>query len=1269
MIMDNENLYEKYQHEAHDRNWGNGVPYMYGYNVHQLDIDAADFFGYRNYHATKYGYTRQPVMNRLQQWQDEHYHGKYQLHKYDKLIRPCFFYDDIHDRMVFLFDETYHRIFDMHHIPRTINQYDDNKNNKGVYISQEFYDVSSDEAFAFINKVKPSDDELASWNQEKWEQHSSEIMDKADELIHEAYYANYDNPSLLDSKYIIKFMPYGSETKLAFEKHYKPVNDFKPRSYQQEAVDKAFRIITENYMNGKPPVNVVLWAPTRSGKSFMLSMLFEKLRKWWENASIFAHMNDNHNHSQANFAMSTAIPAVFIELREAIEANRMIAYDDGMRTYRHHTDETGKMDDNCTTYKQSDDKMTCSCPCNFDCITSKGLIESLMSDSNAINNAYMRNARGVILQCSVQDYMGSADTDEIGMRLPGKKKHLQLNDNEFLLRVMDEVQLGGSEKAVRYNAAWNENITDEQYADNDVFNGIHPILGSVLVSATPYPVLHSAQIDNVVMITPSEIAADADDWIDRHVVFTDDSRTHVKPGSMKPWQSPYYGMPTRIITGMNIASIMNGISKIDDMVAVETYKFNTKNHNKGEIKLDSKTKQPMLTDNANMTLTGFIHGLFNVNGFNDDFMSHKVASLLSGYDNPSGGARTPGFTVLISVSRIASAIAVANRLRELLGAGSDYEKQYGFNYDVQCMYSIDENTCNVNSMDVETMKTIIRRNDANNQRSIILTVDKMMTGSTIPEITSLIMMRSGKSAIVREQAYGRVSSPFIRIMPADVSNYRNHDDMITDVYTEIKPVNDSGNSNENNVFVHANMKPCVLIIDLDPSEMIASLYNQQIAIRNIHGRTNADDGNIATDENPFEHVLMADGSQLTELQPDDIRNEYMKTHADITVDSAVSSVRMMNEFIEPVNDSDYDELVRLGSELKISGERIKASMLSMETCAVMGCDNKVVPGSKYCVNHADFNDDMNDVSKRVNKASNANDSESENENDDAVLNTREAAKLAIMRTLNAVIMYNILTDRHGSTVNECINDYTESLNDAHDKYHNVSMNALGTDLEMLRITDRMTGIIYDSGSLSCALDAVYARRDALMETYGSEYSYDDNLARMRTMIELIGAGNEYVSNDDVITPVNASYVITECIDTDMLTQIILSNDRIVNIASKNGSELLALIHRIHDVIYDDSNISFNADNRDSYYQNAMRNIYVIPTDSYTDTIIHAVIDDNDYMNENQIIDYHVKSGLSLNDLMILIRRNKFSDDTVRLLFNMMITHNITQDDFNNLFER
>lgn len=1268
MIMNNENLYEKYQHEASERNWGNGVPYMYGYNVHQLDIDAADFFGYRNYHATKYGYTRQPVMNRLRQWQDEHYHGEYQLHKYDKLIRPCFFYDDIHARIVFLFDETYHNIFDMHHIPRTINQYHGNKTNKGVYISQEFYDVSSDEAFAFINEMKPSDDELALWNQEQWEKHSSDIMDKADELIHEAYYANYDNPSILDSKYIIKFMPYGSETKLAFEKHYKPVNDFKPRSYQQEAVDKAFGIITENYMNDKPPVNVVLWAPTRSGKSFMLSMLFEKLRKWWEDVSIFVHMNDNHNHTQANFAMSTAIPAVFIELREAIEANRMIAYDDGMSTYRHHTDETGKMDDNCLTYKQSDDKMTCSCPCNFDCITSKGLIESLMSDSNAINNAYMRNARGVVLQCSVQDYMGSADADDTGARLPGKKKHLQLNDNEFLLRVMDEVQLGGSDKAIRYNAAWNENIADEQYADNDVFNGIHPILGSVLVSATPYPVLHSAQIDNVVMITPAEIAADADDWINKHVVFTDDTHTHVKPGSMKPWQSPYYGMPTRIITGMDVTNAIHGISKIDDMVAVETYKFNTKNHNKGEIKLDSKTKQPMLTDNANIALTGFIHCLFNVNGFNDDYMSSKVSALLSGYDNPSGGARTPGFTVLISVSRIASAIAVANKLRELLGAGSDYEKQYGFNYDVQCMYNIDDNTGNVNSIDVETMKTIIRKNDANNQRSIILTVDKMMTGSTIPEITSLIMMRSGKSAIVREQAYGRVSSPFIRIMPADVNNYENHDDMITDVYTEI--INDENdNTNTENVLIHANMKPCVLIIDLDPSEMIASLYNQQVAIRNIRGRAYNDNNVIIDSYNPFEHILMADGSQLTELQPDDIRNEYMKTHADITVNSALNSVHFMHEFIEPFNDSDYHKLIELGSKLRTNGDGIKASMLSMETCAVADCDNKVIPGSKYCLKHADITDDMNDVRKRVNQASNADDSKSENENDETVLNTREAAKLAIMRTLNAVIMYNILTDRTGSTVNECIHDYEQSLKDENDKYHNVSMNALGADLELLRITDEMTGVIYDSGSLSCALDAVYARKDALMSKYREIYSYDDNLARMRTMIELIGAGNEYVSNDDVMTPVNASCVITDSIDTDMLTQTIRNNEKIINIAGKNGSELFALIRRMHDVIYDDNNMYFNNGNRDSYYKNAMRNIYVIPTDSYTDAVIHAIIDDNDYMNDNQIIDYHVKSGLSLNDLMILIRNNKFNDDTVRLLFNMMITHGITQDDFNKLFEQ
>lgn len=1230
----NENLVEKYRNEAEEHNYGNGVPYMYAYTVNLLNRKACEALGREIYHETKYGYTRQPVDKRIKQWHDDYYHDDWALHAYRSHIRPCFDYDVKRARMVFFFDETYHKVLDDNGLVRLKNQVKP-KNVGNAYISQEMYDVSDDAAFAFIGKKRPADNVLKSWNDDEWERHSCEIMDEAERRIHEIYERNADNASILKDN-IIKFMPYGSDAALAFEKHYVPIRDFIARVYQDKAVLKAFEILTGNYLAGKPPVKVVLWAPTRSGKSFMMAMLFAMLRHWWEDKRNFSGIASRNNHNQANFAVTTAIPAVFIELREALEANKNIAYSDGMTTYRHHMDETGKMDENCHTYRNSPDKMTCMCPCTFDCITSKDLKTAVLNGGNAINDCYARNAKATVLQVSVQDYMGSTEEDEDGNRLKAKEQHVQLNDNEFLLKAMDEVQLGGSEEAVRFNAAWN-------YANNNddatVFNGIHPVLGELLVSATPYPVLHSASTENVVVIIPREIREDAEKWL----------VDNVDNGSMKPWQSPYFGIPERIITGMDVSNAINGIDSVDDMTAVQVYQRDSNRHRKGEIRLSNDRSQPMLTSTADKALTAFTGRLFGVDGIDGNFVSDNVMALLSGEDIHKVGVRRPGFTVLISVNRRSSAVAVANRMRELLGKDSIYEKQHGLHYDVRCMYSYDNNGNIVNNT-VEGMKEIIRKNDASNQPTIIVTVDMMMTGSTVPEVTTLIMMRSGKSVIVREQAYGRIGSPYTMRMPL-------HDTMpvidgkpLTDDDPMIE-VDDNGDK-----WLHANMKPSALVIDLDPSEMYASLYNQQVALKSIRERNNENNADI---DDPYQHVILCEDAKMTELKPDDIREKYMLTHRFTSISEAAAGIAF-NDFNEP-DDPVYAELVKNGKNLRATGDGIIANIASNETCSYDGCENKVVPGTSYCLGHlsklshqfhdacADDNDSANP--EPVSKANNKKKEDGEPD-DNTVLDSKQAARLFLEKALNAVIVYNVITGSDAGTIDETIRNIRTSEADRNDRFHNVRIDWLGIDADMLEKVNAFAGILFDSGALSCALDSLYARRRMLMKKHEG-----DALPNARVISELLGSDLSKLSSNEILTSIIASDKIAGMFTDEDIADIVDNGIRTFNLAAKNSAEVVAIADRMIACIEDNDGII----DKDAKKAEVLRNMYSMPTSPYTLAIMNAVYDSCDELNADNVVSL---PALSTGGLAGFIRAlNGLDAGSVETIMHLLAANALSEDDF------
>ena len=185
---------------------------------------------------------------------------------------------------------------------------------------------------------------------------------------------------------------------------------------------------------------------------------------------------------------------------------------------------------------------------------------------------------------------------------------------------------------------------------------------------------------------------------------------------------------------------------------------------------------------------------------------------------------------------------------------------------------------------VSNIKKDIENCEAEDRKTITLTVGKMLTGSTVKHWDTMIFLRGASSPQEYDQAIYRLQSQYVKTIKTNGKNVADDDKIV--VY---------------------NMKPQTLLVDFDPTRMFV-MQNRKALIGNINSYVRGNDEleRRLAQELEFSPIIWLNCNKLKQVEPIDILNavrEYSKNKSimdetfDIPVDDSIFNDDFLKEII------------------------------------------------------------------------------------------------------------------------------------------------------------------------------------------------------------------------------------------------------------------------------------------------------------------------------------------------------------------------------------
>lgn len=422
-------------------------------------------------------------------------------------------------------------------------------------------------------------------------------------------------------------------------------------------------------------------------------------------------------------------------------------------------------------------KMTVECQTKFDgysFIDSSSLLgnETLLSDKISAKEK-------VVLFLTLQDLQGGSI----------KVKHKELFENQIDLLLIDETHFGAraaeygkvlrevnfSPKEIKNELKLNDNTLDELDETTKIIKSkirIH-------LSGTPYRILMNSEFtddDIIAFYQFSNIAEDQEKW-DLQNLTRDD---------IKEWDNPYYGFPQMIRFAFNPNE--SSRRKMDEMKKNGiTYTFSELFKPKSIIlDRDNKTHQKFKYEQEILDLIKVIDG------------SKKDDNLLSFLDyNKIKEGEMCRHIVCVLPYR-----ASCDALEELI---KNHKFKNLSTHEIINISGVDDER---KYKDTQSVKTKIKNCESNNIKTITLTVNRMLTGSTVPQWDTMLYFKDTASPQEYDQAIFRLQNQYIKVF-----------------------------KEPNGDVVKYNMKPQTLLVDFNPNRMF-QMQEQKSQIYNVNTDAN-----------------------------------------------------------------------------------------------------------------------------------------------------------------------------------------------------------------------------------------------------------------------------------------------------------------------------------------------------------------------------------------------------------------------------------------------
>lgn len=443
---------------------------------------------------------------------------------------------------------------------------------------------------------------------------------------------------------------------------------------------------------------------------------------------------------------------------------------------------------------------------------------ALLTSDTIITEKQEANEK-IVLFLTLQDLQG----DEI------KSKHKEVFENQIDLLLIDETHFGArateygkvlkeenfSTKEIKSELKLNDNTLDDLEITNKVFNAkirIH-------LSGTPYRILMNSEFTNddiIAFYQFTNIAEDQEQW---------DSE-NLNKDEIKEWDNPYYGFPQMIRFAFNPNE--SSRKKMEEMKKNGvTYAFS-----------ELFRPQSITIDKENKLHKKFKYEkeildlLKVIDGSEDD---SNLLSFLD-YDKIKEGKMCRHIVCVLPYR------ASCDALEKLI---KNNKFKHLSNYEIINISGVENEK---NFKDTQAVQAKIKKCESENIKTITLTVNRMLTGSTVPEWDTMLYLKDTASPQEYDQAIFRLQNQFVKIF-----------------------------KESNGDVVKFNMKPQTLLVDFNPNRMF-QMQEHKSQIYNVNTESN---GNSKLEDRirkelEISPIVVSNNNKIVQIQPADILDAVRK---------------------------------------------------------------------------------------------------------------------------------------------------------------------------------------------------------------------------------------------------------------------------------------------------------------------------------------------------------------------------------------------------------
>ena len=458
--------------------------------------------------------------------------------------------------------------------------------------------------------------------------------------------------------------------------------------------------------------------------------------------------------------------------------------------------------------------------------------DSLLGSDTVLSDSLEKSNAVVFL--TLQDLCG----DEI------KRKHRQIFESKFDLLVIDETHYGA--RAAEYGKVLNMAgkqldkelkyvDSSDNYNNNDTLKHLDARI-RIHLSGTPYRILMGDEFskkDIIAFYQFTDIVRDQEKWNDEHIL----------EDGVREWDNPYFGFPQMVRFALNPNK-----SSVEKMEAMKrkgiTYAFSEL------LKPESVVKD----SSPEARHRKFVHeqeilDLFKaIDGSKDD---ENLFAFLD-YAPIKKGQMCRHMVCVLPYRASCDALAVllAQKRAEFKNLG-EYQIINIAGFDEERRYK-----------DTQSIRNKIKKCEAEGMKTITLTVNRMLTGSTVEEWDTMLFLKDCASPQEYDQAIFRLQNQYVR--------------RLTD---------------KNGEEIRLNMKPQTLLVDFDPGRMFR-LQEQKSQIYNVNVEQNGNsrlEQRIA-DELRISPIIVLNKDKFREVVPVDILDAVREYSANKSVADEVSDI-------------------------------------------------------------------------------------------------------------------------------------------------------------------------------------------------------------------------------------------------------------------------------------------------------------------------------------------------------------------------------------------